>query len=37
MFINRIKFTWRNMPLWAKIGDGIILTIIGGIIYGICL
>lgn len=36
--INRIKYTWRNMPMWAKVSDCVISAIlIGGIIYGICV
>ena len=36
---NRILYTWKFMPTWAKVADGIIFSIIffGGIIYGICV
>lgn len=37
-FNRKAKATWRVMPTWAKISDVIIsITLIGGIIYGICV
>ena len=37
-FNRKAKATWRMMPKWAKVSDAIIsITIIGGIIYGICV
>ena len=38
MKIRDFSRTWSMMPKWAKVSDVVIsITVIGGIIYGICV